>query len=161
MSLAAALAFLEGLWRATRSAHPMQVWRVERWLRDHRSTIVQFREFLAREKAVPHFVGVRKTHDTHQTHTACRAPDATERRPEHIASELKVHFNRRRHTHRLAMSKNTLTAWFMNEPGVIKFGAGKLTKARRHTYVPLRIPQSVARRVYARYTGKDYPAKGN
>ena len=30
--LAAALAFLEGLWRATRSAHPMQVWRVERWL---------------------------------------------------------------------------------------------------------------------------------
>jgi hypothetical protein len=26
--LAAALAFLESLWRATRSAHPMQVWRV-------------------------------------------------------------------------------------------------------------------------------------
>jgi hypothetical protein len=32
MLLAAVLAFLEGLWRATRSAHPMQVWRVERWL---------------------------------------------------------------------------------------------------------------------------------
>ena len=28
MLLAGALAFLEGLWRATRSAHPMQVWRV-------------------------------------------------------------------------------------------------------------------------------------
>jgi hypothetical protein len=27
--------------------------------------------------------------------------------------------------------------------------------------VPLRINQSVARRVYARHTGKDYPAKGN
>jgi hypothetical protein len=31
----------------------MQVWRVERWLRDHRWTIAQFREFLAWEKAVP------------------------------------------------------------------------------------------------------------
>ena len=54
MLLAEALAFLEGLWRATRSPHSMAVWRVERWLRDHRWTIVQFREFLAREKAVPH-----------------------------------------------------------------------------------------------------------
>jgi hypothetical protein len=43
MLLAAALAFLEGLWRATRGAHPMQVWRIERWLRDYRSTIAQFR----------------------------------------------------------------------------------------------------------------------
>ena len=55
MLLAAVLAFLEGLWRATRSAHPA-VWRVERWLRDHRWTIAQFREFLAWEKAVPHSV---------------------------------------------------------------------------------------------------------
>ena len=47
MLLARALAFLEGLWWTTRSAHPMQVWQVERWLRDHRWTIVQFREFLA------------------------------------------------------------------------------------------------------------------
>ena len=97
MLLAGALAFLEGLWRATRSAYLMQVWRVERWLREHRLTIAEFREFLVREKAVPHFVGVRKTHDTHQTHTACRAPDATERRPKHTTSEPKVHFNRRRH----------------------------------------------------------------
>jgi hypothetical protein len=56
MLLAEALAFLEGLWRATRSAHPIQVWRVERWLRDHRWTIVQFREFLAREKAAQHSI---------------------------------------------------------------------------------------------------------
>jgi hypothetical protein len=54
MLLAAALAFLEGLWRATRCPHPMQAWRVERWLRDHRATLAQFQEFLAREKAVPH-----------------------------------------------------------------------------------------------------------
>jgi hypothetical protein len=55
MLLAAVLAFLEGLWRATRSAHPA-VWRVERWLRDHRWTIAQFREFLAREKADRHAI---------------------------------------------------------------------------------------------------------
>ena len=54
MLLAEALAFLEGLWRATRSPHSMAVWRVGRWLRDHRLTIAQFQEFLAREKAVPH-----------------------------------------------------------------------------------------------------------
>jgi hypothetical protein len=54
MLLAEALAFLEGLWRETRSPHSMAVWRVERWLRDHRLTIAQFQEFLAREKAVPH-----------------------------------------------------------------------------------------------------------
>ena len=54
MLLAEALAFLEGLWRATRSPHSMAVWRVERWLRDHRLTIAQFQQFLAREKAVPH-----------------------------------------------------------------------------------------------------------
>ena len=49
----------------------------------------------------------------------------------------------------------------VHEPGVIKFGAGNLNKARRRTYVSLRIPESVAQRVYARHTGKDYPAKGN
>jgi hypothetical protein len=58
------------------------------------------------------------------------------------------------------MSKNTLNAWFMNEPGVIRFGAGTLDKARRRTYL-LRIPESVARRVYIRRTGGDYPASGN
>ena len=57
MLLAAALAFREGLWRATRSAHPMQVWRVERWLREHRATIVQFlRVPGAGEKAVQHSI---------------------------------------------------------------------------------------------------------
>jgi hypothetical protein len=56
MLLAAALAFFESLLRATRSATPMQVWRVECWLRDHRWKIIQFREFLAREKAVQHSI---------------------------------------------------------------------------------------------------------
>ena len=38
---------------------------------------------------------------------------------------------------------------------------GKLNKARRRTYVSLRIPESVARRVYIRRTGGDYTASGN
>jgi hypothetical protein len=53
------------------------------------------------------------------------------------------------------MSRETLRLWFVDEPGVVKFGAGKLTKARRRTYVSLRVPKSVARRVYARHTGRE------
>ena len=59
------------------------------------------------------------------------------------------------------MSRRSLHPWFINEPGVIKYGAGKLNKARRRTHVSLRIPESVARRVYRRITGGDFqPAKG-
>jgi hypothetical protein len=46
------------------------------------------------------------------------------------------------------MSTRMLRKWFANEPGVIKFGVGKLTKNRKRAYVSLRIPESVARRVY-------------
>ena len=54
------------------------------------------------------------------------------------------------------MSRSTLEAWFAAEPGVIRFGVGKLTKSRKRTYVSLRIPESVARRVYRRRTrGED------
>jgi len=45
--------------------------------------------------------------------------------------------------------------WFESEPGIIRWGAGKLTKTRKRTYVSLRIPESVARRVYRRHTGRD------
>lgn len=60
------------------------------------------------------------------------------------------------------MSERTLKVWFADEPGVVKFGVGKLSKGRRRTYVSLRIPKSVAWRVYSRHTGKEiYPARGN
>jgi hypothetical protein len=52
-------------------------------------------------------------------------------------------------------SVSILKPWFENEPGVIKWGAAKLTKTRKRTYLSLRIPESVARRVYRRHTGKD------
>jgi len=48
------------------------------------------------------------------------------------------------------VSTRQLRRWFLNEPGVVKFGTGKLTKNRKRTYVSLRIPESVARRVYHR-----------
>jgi transcriptional regulator GlxA family with amidase domain len=53
------------------------------------------------------------------------------------------------------MSRRTLKFWFEDEPGVIKFGAAKLNRARQRTYVSLRVPESVARRVYRRRTGSE------
>jgi hypothetical protein len=53
------------------------------------------------------------------------------------------------------MGYNTLKPWFMEEPGVIKYGAAKLKKGRRRTHVSLRVPESVARRVYRKITGKE------
>lgn len=59
------------------------------------------------------------------------------------------------------MSRRSIQPWFMEEEGVIKYGAGKLTKGRRRTHISLRIPESVARRVYRRVTGGEFqPAKG-
>ena len=54
------------------------------------------------------------------------------------------------------MSRRSIHPWFINEPGVIKYGAGKLNKARKSTHVSLRIPESVARRVYRRITGSEF-----
>ena len=59
-------------------------------------------------------------------------------------------------------SRRTLRSWFDDELGVIRYGANKLQKGRQRTHVSLRIPESVARRVYRRRTGRDaHPAKGN
>jgi hypothetical protein len=53
------------------------------------------------------------------------------------------------------VSRRTLDSWFRHEPGVIRWGAGKLTKARKRTHVSLRVPESVARRVYRAHTRKE------
>ncbi len=53
------------------------------------------------------------------------------------------------------MSIRTLRDWFIDEPGVIRFGNAKLLKGKQRTYVSLRIPESVAARVYRKMTGKD------
>ncbi len=53
------------------------------------------------------------------------------------------------------MSERSLRPWFIDEQGVIKWGTGKLTRGRKKVYVSMRVPESVARRVYRRRTGKD------
>ena len=60
------------------------------------------------------------------------------------------------------MSSTVVRCWFIEEPGVVKYGAAKLTKGRQRVHVSLRVPESVARRVYKRRTGREvYPAMGN
>jgi hypothetical protein len=57
------------------------------------------------------------------------------------------------------MSIRTLRNWFENEPGVIRYGTDKLSKGRKRAYVSIRIPESVARRVYSRMMTKIHAAK--
>jgi len=52
------------------------------------------------------------------------------------------------------VSRTTLEGWFRNEHGVIKYGPQKLKKGRQRTHVSLRVPESVALRVYRAYTGQ-------
>ena len=52
------------------------------------------------------------------------------------------------------ISRSTLRGWFLGVEGVIVYGASKLTKGRARTYVSMRIPESVAQRVYRAHTGR-------
>jgi hypothetical protein len=59
------------------------------------------------------------------------------------------------------VSRPTLRSWFANEPGVLRWPPlPKLKKGRQRVIVSLRVPESVAERVYRRRTGR-YPASGN
>jgi len=53
------------------------------------------------------------------------------------------------------VSRPVLRSWFLNEAGVIRFGTGKLKKGRKRIHVSLRVPESVARRVYKTHTGRE------
>lgn len=75
----------------------------------------------------------------------------TETRPDF----LERHYTLAELGKQLHISPDTLRKWFIDEPGVIKFGVGKLNKGRKRVYVSLRVPESVARRVYRRRTGRD------
>jgi AraC-like DNA-binding protein len=52
------------------------------------------------------------------------------------------------------VSRPTLQGWFRDEPGVIRYGQDKLKKGRQRTHLSLRVPESVARRVYRERTGR-------
>jgi hypothetical protein len=49
--------------------------------------------------------------------------------------------------------ERTLKTWFADEPDIIRFGREKLTKSKKRAYVSMRIPESVALRVYRKMTG--------
>jgi hypothetical protein len=79
--------------------------------------------------------------------------------PEPRPDFLERHYTLTELARQWQVSRRTLRPWFINEPGVIRYGTGKLTKARQRSYVSLRIPESVARRVYRRRTGGEvYPS---
>jgi hypothetical protein len=81
--------------------------------------------------------------------------DEQDRRPDF----LEPHYTLTQLARQWQVSRRTLRPWFINEPGVIRYGTGKLSKARKRSYVSLRIPESVARRVYRRRTGGEvYPS---
>jgi hypothetical protein len=46
----------------------------------------------------------------------------------------------------------TVRHWFENEPGVIRVGERRLRKGKRRGYVSLRVPESIAMKVYRRHT---------
>lgn len=50
------------------------------------------------------------------------------------------------------ISRTTLTVWFRDEPGVIRYGSNQRLRMGKRTHISLRIPESVARRVLARHT---------
>jgi hypothetical protein len=48
----------------------------------------------------------------------------------------------------------TLRKWFEGEPGVLRAGNSRIRRDRKNPYVSLRIPESVAWRVYRRHLEK-------
>jgi len=80
---------------------------------------------------------------------------------EQKADFLERHYTLAELAEAWSMSARTLRGWFREEPGVLKFGCGKLNNGRKRVHVSLRIPESVARRVYRKRTGSDVlPAQG-
>jgi hypothetical protein len=71
---------------------------------------------------------------------------------------LEVHYTLRELSQSWQVSMRSLRPHFTDEPGVVKFGVPGLTRGRKRPYVSLRIPASVAQRVYFRMTGKNIPA---
>ena len=52
------------------------------------------------------------------------------------------------------VSRRTLVAWFDNEPGVIRWGGGKLKRGRKQLHQSVRVPESVAQRVRRAHMSK-------
>ena len=55
---------------------------------------------------------------------------------------------------RWGYGRTTVRRWFEDEPGVLRQGEDRLRRGRKRPYVSLRIPESVAMRVYRRHLGR-------
>jgi hypothetical protein len=66
---------------------------------------------------------------------------------------LERHYTIPELAERWHMSRTQVREWFKGEPDIIRWGTGRLNKNRKRTYESLRIPESVARRVYERKKG--------
>ena len=53
------------------------------------------------------------------------------------------------------VSRTVLRDWFIAEAGVVRYGSSALRKGRQRTHLSMRIPASVAMRVYKRRTGRE------
>jgi hypothetical protein len=67
---------------------------------------------------------------------------------------LEKHFTLTELSKAWHVGRRILSLWFRDEPGVIRWGPDKLKKGRKRTLVQLRVPESVARRVYRARTGR-------
>ena len=63
---------------------------------------------------------------------------------------LEQHYPPSYWAQRWGVSRATVTSWFEDEPGVLKYGTVGSVKKRKKVY--LRIPLSVAERVYKQRT---------
>ena len=72
-------------------------------------------------------------------------------RPASDAPEWEYHYSPNELAARWNLDVSTVRQWFMDEPGVLKHGHDSVNP-RKRPYVTLRIPESVARRVYAART---------
>lgn len=73
---------------------------------------------------------------------------------------LERHYTLTELAKRWHVGVRTIRPWFIDEPGVIKYGTDKLKRGRQRTHVSLRVPESVARRVYRKRTGQDHADRG-
>jgi hypothetical protein len=52
------------------------------------------------------------------------------------------------------VSRRTLEAWFRDIEDVVRYGSANLRRGRKRTHLSVRVPESVARRVYHAHMGK-------
>jgi hypothetical protein len=52
------------------------------------------------------------------------------------------------------VSRRTLEGWFREIDDVVRYGSANLKRGRKRTHLSVRVPESVARRVYRAHMGK-------